>query len=56
MVEFIPGLGEADIALSEIAAGKLSFESTLDQSGTDAATRVVEFPGTRVTKAKKKAA
>ena len=32
MVEFIPGLGHADIALSEIAAGKLSFESTLNQS------------------------
>jgi hypothetical protein len=52
MVEFIPGLGEADIALSEIAAGKLSFESTLNQSGTDAATQVVEFPGIGVAKAK----
>ena len=56
MVEFIPGLGHADIALSEIAAGKLSFESTLNQSGTDAATQVVEFPGIRVAKVKKKAA
>ena len=56
MVEFIPGLGHADIALSEIAAGKLSFESTLNQNGTDAATQVVEFPGIRVAKAKKKAA
>jgi hypothetical protein len=56
MVEFIPGLGEADIALSEIAAGKLSFESTLNESGTDAATQMVEFPGIRVVKAKKKAA
>ena len=56
MVEFIPGLGEADIALSEIAAGKLSFESILNQSGTDAATQVVEFPGIRVAEAKKKAA
>jgi len=56
MVEFIPGLGEADIALSEIAAGKLSFESTRNQSGTDAATQMVEFPGIRVVKAKKKAA
>jgi hypothetical protein len=49
-------LGEADIALSEIAAGKLSFESTLNQSGADAATQMVEFPGIRVVKAKKKAA
>ena len=56
MVEFVPGLGHADIALSEIAAGKLSFESTLKQSVTEAATQVVEFPGIRVAKAKKKAA
>jgi DNA-directed RNA polymerase subunit omega len=56
MVEFVPGLGEADIALSEIAAGKLRFESTLTQSNADAATQVVEFPGIRVAKAKKKAA
>jgi len=56
MVEFIPGLGEADIALAEIAAGELSFESTLNESGTDAATQMVEFPGIRVVKAKKKAA
>ena len=56
MVEFIPGLGEADIALSEIAAGKLSFESTLNQSGTDAAPQVVEFPAVVVKKPKTKAA
>jgi DNA-directed RNA polymerase subunit omega len=57
MVEFIPGLGHADIALSEIAAGKLSFELTLNQSRTDAAPpQVVEFPGIHVAKAKKKAA
>ena len=56
MVEFVPGLGHADVALSEIAAGKLSFELTLKQSGTDAATQVVEFPVVRVAKAKKKAA
>jgi DNA-directed RNA polymerase subunit omega len=56
MVEFIPGLGHADVALSEIAAGKLSFELTLNQSDTVAATEVVEFPVVRVAKAKKKAA
>jgi DNA-directed RNA polymerase subunit omega len=56
MVEFIPGLGHADIALSEIAAGKLGFESTLNQNGKDAAPQVVEFPGILVAKAKKKAA
>ena len=56
MVEFVPGLGHADVALSEIAAGKLSFELILNQSKTDAAPHVVEFPGIRVAKAKKKAA
>jgi DNA-directed RNA polymerase subunit omega len=56
MIEFIPGLGHADVALSEIAAGKLSFELTLNQSDTVAATEVVEFPVVRVAKAKKKAA
>ena len=56
MVEFIPGLGHADIALSEIAAGKLSFELIVNQNGTDAAPRVVEFPAVAVKKPKKKAA
>ena len=56
MVEFVPGLGHADVALSEIAAGKLSFELILNQSKTDTAPQVVEFPGIRVAKAKKKAA
>lgn len=59
LVEFVPGLGHADIALSEIAAGKLIFESTLDQNGKNGATHVVEFPRIIVekkTKAKTKAA
>ena len=56
MVEFVPGLREADIALSEIAAGKLSFESTLNHNGNDVAPRVVEFPAIVVKKPKKKAA
>jgi len=57
LVEFAPGLGHADVALSEIAAGKLVFESTLGQNGKNAATQVVEFPGVIVDKkAKKKAA
>ena len=39
LVEFAPGLGHADVALSEIAAGKLAFESTLGlgQNGKNAA-------------------
>ena len=56
MVEFTPGLGQADIALSEIAAGKLTFELILNQNEKDAAPQVVEFPGIRMAKAKKKAA
>ena len=56
MVEFVPGLGHADIALSEIAAGKLSFELTLTPPVTGAAAQVVEFPGIHTTKAKRKAA
>ena len=44
MVEFVPGLGHADIALSEIAAGKLSFELTLNQSRSEAGGRVSGDP------------
>jgi DNA-directed RNA polymerase subunit K/omega len=55
MVEYSPGLGLADIALTEIANRKLSFESTFGQNGTGAAAAaVVEFPG--IIKSKKKAA
>jgi len=56
MIEFIPGLGHADIALSEVAAGKLSFELTLNQNGNGAAPQVVEFPAVVVKKPRKKAA
>jgi len=56
MVEFVPGLGHADIALSEIAAGKLTFELVLNQKREDAAPQVVEFPAIVVKKPKKKAA
>src|SRR5207248_1401547 len=34
LVEHAPGLREADIALTEIANGKLTFESTFGQNGT----------------------
>ena len=57
LVEFVPGFGHADIALAEIAAGKLAFESTLGQDGKDVAAHIVEFPAIIVEKkAKKKAA
>ncbi len=60
LVEYTPGLREADIALTEIANGKLTFESTIGQNGTaEAPSRVVLFPDVTVAKkavAKKKAA
>jgi len=59
LVEFAPGLGHADIALSEIANGKLAFESTAGQNGKVASPEVVQFPGiiaTKKTVEKKKAA
>ena len=54
MVEFVPGLGHADVALSEIAAGKLGFELLLNPKSV--AAQVVEFPAVVVAKPKKKAA
>jgi DNA-directed RNA polymerase subunit omega len=60
LVEYAPGLREADIALTEIAKRKLTFESTFGQNGAaEVAARVVPFPGVVVAKktiAKKKAA
>ena len=56
MVEFVPGFGHADIALSEIAAGKLTFEPILNQNAQDGAPQVVEFSAVVVKKPKKKAA
>jgi DNA-directed RNA polymerase subunit omega len=60
LVEYAPGLREADIALTEIANGKLTFESTFGQNGTaEVPARVVLFPEVIVAKktvAKKKAA
>jgi DNA-directed RNA polymerase subunit omega len=55
LVEFAPGLGHADIALTEIATGKLTFESTLGQNG-NTQVEVVQFPGVIVSKKTKKAA
>ena len=55
LVEFVPGLGHADVALSEIANGKLTFESTLEQ-GEVAPAEIVQFPGTIKKTRTKKAA
>jgi DNA-directed RNA polymerase subunit omega len=60
LVEYAPGLREADIALTEIANGKLTFESTFGQNGSaEPVPHVVQFPEVIVAKkavAKKKAA
>ena len=56
LVEYAPGLGHADIALTEIANKKLTFESTFGQKPIDTATHVVQFPGILVEKKTKKAA
>jgi DNA-directed RNA polymerase subunit omega len=44
LVEFVPGLRAADIALTEIINEKLSFESTVDQNEPEL--NVVKFPAT----------
>lgn len=54
LIEFVPGLGHADIALTEIATGKLTFESTFGQNG-NTEVEVVQFPGVIVGKKKKAA-
>src|SRR5437773_8819828 len=57
LVEYAPGLREADIALTEIANGKLTFESTFGQNGTaEAPAKVVLFPGVTASKKAKRAA
>ncbi|HMJ07062.1 MAG TPA: DNA-directed RNA polymerase subunit omega [Chthoniobacterales bacterium] len=45
LVEFAPGLQAADIALTEIIRGKLSFESTPGLNGKPEPVKVVVFPG-----------
>jgi len=55
LVEFAPGLGHADIALTEIANGKLEFEVNSGENGNTPA-QVVEFPGVIASKKSKKAA
>jgi DNA-directed RNA polymerase subunit omega len=57
LVEYAPGLRAADIALTEIARRKLTFESTFGQNGAaEVAARVVPFPGVVLSKKAKKAA
>ena len=52
LVEVAPGLGFADIALTEISTKKLSYESTLGQDGKAPLAQVVPFPMPSVSKKK----
>ena len=55
LIEYAPGLREADIALTEIANGRLTIESTFGQNGTgEPPARVVQFPGVAESKKAKK--
>ena len=45
LVEFLPGLLAADIALTEIIRGKLTFESTPGLNAKPEPVKVVAFPG-----------
>ena len=54
LVEFAPGLGHADIALTEIANGKLIFESTSKDAVEEG--EIVQFPGIIVGKKRTKKA
>jgi DNA-directed RNA polymerase subunit omega len=56
LVEFVPGLGHADVALTEIANKKLTYESTFGQNGKVEPAEVVQFPGIIVSTKAKKAA
>jgi len=56
LVEFVPGLGHADVALTEIANKKLTYESTFGQNGKVGPAEVVQFPEIIVSTKAKKAA
>ena len=56
LVVCAPGLLQADIALTEIANGKLTWESTFGQNGTaEPPARIVLFPAVAESKKAKKA-
>jgi DNA-directed RNA polymerase subunit omega len=52
LVEVPPGTQSADIALTEIIQGKLTFESTFVPKGQEERAQVIPFPGTDVSKKK----
>ena len=55
LVEFVPGLGHADVALMEISTGKLTYELAPENAPAELPD-VVEFPGVIVAKKTKAAA
>jgi len=56
LVECAPGLRAADIALTGIANGKLTYESTFGQNGSAEVAQVVPFPTVIASKNKAKKA
>jgi DNA-directed RNA polymerase subunit omega len=53
LVAVPPGMGLADVALSEIADGKLTSQSnTVDQSAATATAAIIAFPGAAALKKK----
>jgi len=56
LVEYAPGLGHADVALTEIANKKLTYESTFGQNGKVGPAEVVQFPAIIVSTKAEKAA
>lgn len=46
LVACAPGTGLADVALTEVIEGKLSYESTLEVKTIEGSDTVVVFPGT----------
>ena len=55
LVEFAPGMGHADVALTEIANGKLTFEP-ISKDPVLVEAEIVQFPEIIAKKGKKKAA
>ena len=44
MIAFVPGMGLADIALTEVIEKKLTYESTLGQNAKPEPEKVLPFP------------
>ncbi len=51
LVPFVPGMGLADVALTEVIEKKLTFESTLGQDAKPESEKVLPFPMAAIKKA-----